>query len=210
MTNVTRLRQTELASVPEADAGLPVLAPASGAPRPLTVRPVRPVDPESYFAPIVRLEPRVRARRQAEERQNETAQRVPADPAAAKEDTVAPAEELRQVTATARSVAQAAMEVIGGTRPVQQLARWLEPDCYEKLVQRAALVQAGQERRRSARDSEPRMHRSAVVRSSRVCPVSADAYEASLVIVETARVRAVALRLEFRRGLWKVAALEIG
>lgn len=210
MTNVTRLRHAEPVPAPEADSGLPALAPASGAPRPLTVRPVRPVDPESYFAPIVRLEPRVRARQQAEERHSGTARGVPADPAVAKEDITPPAEELRQVTATARSVAQAAMEVIAGTRPVQQLARWLEPDCYEKLVQRAALVQAGQERRRPARAPEPRMHRSAVVRSSRVCPVSAIAYEASLVIVETTRVRAVALRLEFRRGLWKVAALEIG
>jgi hypothetical protein len=209
MTNVTQLRQSDLVPAPEADAGLPVLAPASGAPRPLTVRPVRPVDPESYFAPIVRLEPRVRARRLAENPPEEKigparAASVPGKDAGALSD------ELRQVTGTARSVAQAAMEVIGGTRPVQQLARWLEPDCYEKLVHRAALVKAGQERRRSARDSEPRLHRSAVVRSSRVCPVSDDAYEASLVIVETTRVRAVALRLEFRRGLWKVAALEIG
>jgi hypothetical protein len=210
MTNVTQLRQTDRLSAPESDAGLPVLAPVSGAPRPLTVRPVRPVDPESYFAPVVRLEPRVRARRLAEELPDGHAGTAPAaSPVTEKDNAVRP-DELRQVTATARSVAQAAMEVIGGTRPVQQLARWLEPDCYEKLVHRAALAKAGQERRRPGRDSDPRLPRSAVVRSSRVCPVSEDAYEASLVIVETTRVRAVALRLEFRRGLWKVAALEIG
>ena len=210
MTNVTQLRQTDLVSAPEADSGLPVLAPASGAPRPLTVRPVRPVDPESYFAPIVRLEPRVRARRLAEERQDGAAGPAPADPAAAKEDAVAPAEELRQVTATARSVAQAAMEVIGGTRPVQQLARWLDPVCYEKVARRAGLVRERQDRRAAAGQTVLRLHRSATIRSSRVCQVSDNAYEASLVIAESSRVRAVALRLEFRRGLWKVTALEIG
>ncbi|AUI49472.1 hypothetical protein AC20117_00260 [Arthrobacter crystallopoietes] len=120
------------------------------------------------------------------------------------------AQELRQVTATARSVAQAAMEAIGGTRPVQQLARWLDPVCYEKVARRAGLVRERQERRAAAGQTVLRLHRSATIRSSRVCQVSDSAYEASLVIAEASRVRAVALRLEFRRGLWKVAALEIG
>ncbi|WP_237740684.1 Rv3235 family protein [Crystallibacter crystallopoietes] len=210
MTNVTELRQAEQASAPDTAVELPVLAPASGAPRPLTVRPVRPVDPESYFAPIIRLEPRTRAplrRDEGSENPRCPDQSIPTASAASSSEDI---DELRQVTGTARSVAQAAMEVIGGSRPVQQLARWLDPDCYDKLVRRAALVQARQERRRPSRSQEPRLHRSAVVRSSRVCRVADDAYEASLVIVEAARVRAVALRLEFRRGLWKVAALEIG
>lgn len=210
MTNVTELRQENRAGAQESNAELPVLAPASGAPRPLTVRPVRPVDPESYFAPIIRLEPRVLARRDAEGPLNGSSRPAHSTVPASPEGPEEPSDELRQVTATARSVAQAAMEAISGTRPVQQLARWMEPDCYDKLVQRAALVKALQERRRSARDSEPRLHRSAAIRSSRVCQASENAYEASLVIVEAARVRAVALRLEFRRGLWKVAALEIG
>jgi len=168
------------------------------------------VDPESYFAPIVRLEPRTRASLRRDQESGSPRYAHRSNPTAS---TVASSEhidELRQVTGTARSVGQAAMEVIGGSRPVQQLARWLDPECYDKLVHRADLVQAKQERRRPSQTPEPRLHRSAVVRSSRVCRVADDAYEASLVIVEAARVRAVALRLEFRRGLWKVAALEIG
>jgi hypothetical protein len=119
------------------------------------------------------------------------------------------AAELRRIEGTARSITQACMEAISGSRPVQQLARWLDPDCYDKLVHRAALVQEHQARRAGGRTAI-RALPSAVVRSARVCRVSDEVYEASTVVVEPHRARAVALRLERRRGLWKVTALEIG
>ncbi|MFD1214872.1 Rv3235 family protein [Arthrobacter sp. GCM10027362] len=182
---------------------LQALAPASGAPRPLTVRPVRPAEPDSYFAPVIRLRPQAGA---------EPAATVPAPagpPASSVPTGCDGAEELRQVTGTARSIAQACMEAIGGTRPVQQLARWLDPDCYDKLVRRAALAREHRIRQAPGRTGR-RPLPSAVVRSARLCRVAAEAYEASLVVVEPHRARAVALRLERRRGLWKVTALEIG
>lgn len=204
MNNVTPLRQDKPEHADRELTEVQALAPASGAPRPLTVRPVRSPDPEDYFAPVVRLEPRTPSKTP-----DKAGDRVPGGPAG-EQTRGMDAQELRQVTATARSVAQAAMEAIGGTRPVQQLARWLDPVCYEKVARRAGLVRERQERRAAAGQTILRLHRSAAVRSSRVCQVSDSAYEASLVIAEASRVRAVALRLEFRRGLWKVAALEIG
>ncbi|SDR00210.1 Rv3235 family protein [Arthrobacter crystallopoietes] len=204
MNNVTPLRQDKPEHADRELTEVQALAPASGAPRPLTVRPVRSPDPEDYFAPVVRLQPRTPSKTP-----DKAGDRAPGGPAG-EQTRGMDAQELRQVTATARSVAQAAMEAIGGTRPVQQLARWLDPVCYEKVARRAGLVRERQERRAAAGQTVLRLHRSATIRSSRVCQVSDSAYEASLVIAEASRVRAVALRLEFRRGLWKVAALEIG
>ncbi|MCG2622730.1 Rv3235 family protein [Arthrobacter sp. I2-34] len=174
------------------------LAAASGAPRPLTVRPVRPAGPDSYVAPVIRLRP-----------QDKEPAPEPAPHRAIEASEADEADELRRAAGTARSVAQACMEVIGGSRPVQQLARWLDPDCYDKLVHRAALAQERGARRASGRSALQALP-SAVVRSARVCRIGTDVYEAALVVVEPHRARAVALRLERRRGLWKVTALEIG
>ena len=48
------------------------------------------------------------------------------------------------------------------------------------------------------------------MRSVRACKVSEDVYEASAVVVDELRVRAVALRLERNQLLWRVTVLEIG
>ncbi|MFT4468354.1 Rv3235 family protein [Arthrobacter sulfonylureivorans] len=206
MDNVRRLPALPAEHAEAADqAG--ALAPASGAPRPLTVRRVTPPGPDSYYAPVIRLQPRrtdPAADRPAGPRT--AAQPVPLHPPA---DPEAEAE-VRQVTATARSVAQACLEAVAGTRPVQQLARWLDPASYEKLVHRADIVKAHQARLRSTGGAPLRLHRSTLVRSSRICRAAEGAYEASLVVAEARRVRAIALRLELVRGLWKVTALEIG
>ncbi|MGW6174618.1 Rv3235 family protein [Arthrobacter sp. NPDC055138] len=208
MDNVRRLPDARTrAEDAEAAEQAHALAPASGAPRPLTVRRVNPAGPDSYFAPVIRLQPRKPDPAVADRASGPGAVSPPvrlrttADPEAAAE--------LRQVTATARSVAQACLEAVAGTRPVQQLARWLDPASYEKLVHRADIVKTHQAKLRAG-GAPLRLHRSAVVRSSRVCRAAEGAYEASLVVADSRRVRAIALRLELVRGLWKVTALEIG
>ena len=116
-------------------------------------------------------------------------------------------DEGREICAIARSTVQAAIEVLGGTRPVQQLARRLDQRCLTALQHRAALT------RRMPSGSSPtagRLHRNPSVRSVRACRVSEDVYEASAVVVEESRVRAVALRLERNKLVWRVTALEIG
>ncbi len=117
----------------------------------------------------------------------------------------------QRMSCIARSVAQGALEVLGGTRPLQQMARWLDPESYERLQLRANLVRcistAPGARGNGAAASA---HRHVVVRSARVCAVSEGVFEVSVVAFDQKRVRAVALRIEQRRGVWRVTALEIG
>ncbi|MCQ1955080.1 Rv3235 family protein [Arthrobacter sp. zg-Y826] len=123
-----------------------------------------------------------------------------------------PADDAR-VKAICQSVALAALEVLGGVRPLQQMARWLDPENYERLQLRTNLVRGLQRnpqgRSRTAPDPQL-LHRSIRIRSCRLCPVSEGIYEATVVALEHERARAVALRVQLRRGLWKVTALEIG
>ena len=110
------------------------------------------------------------------------------------------------VRLVARSIAQAALEVLAGTRPVLQLSRSLNEECYLSLQHRAALTRKHAVRTRG--NSQP--HRSPMVRSVRVCSISESICEASIVVAEEQRCRAVAMRLERLDGVWQVTALEIG
>jgi len=117
------------------------------------------------------------------------------------------ADEGHEICAMSRSTVQAAIEVLAGTRPAQQLARRLDPRCLAALQQRAILTR----RAASGRSPTPgRLHRNPSVRSVRACHVSADVYEASAVVVDELRVRAVALRFERSRLAWRITVLEIG
>ncbi|MCU1511660.1 MAG: hypothetical protein JWO34_1500 [Arthrobacter sp.] len=116
-------------------------------------------------------------------------------------------DEGREICTICRGTVQAAIEVLAGTRPAQQLARRLDERCLAALQHRAALT------RRVASGNSPtagRLHRNPTVRSVRACKVSEDVYEASAVVVDELRVRAVALRLERTPLLWRVTVLEIG
>lgn len=116
-------------------------------------------------------------------------------------------DEVQEVCAITRSTVQAAIEVLAGTRPIHQLARRLDERCLTALQHRAFLT-----RREAAR--APRklggLHRNPAVRSVRACEVTPDIYEASAVVVDELRVRAVAVRLERCKQIWRVTALEIG
>lgn len=116
-------------------------------------------------------------------------------------------DENREICAIARGTVQAAIEVLAGTRPIQQLSRRLDQRCLASLQHRAALT------RRLAAGPSPtagRLHRNPAVRSVRACEVAAGIYEASAVVVDELRVRAVAVRLERSNQVWRITALEIG
>lgn len=130
-----------------------------------------------------------------------------------------------RVKAICQSVALAALEVLGGVRPLQQMARWLDQEIYERLQLRANLVRglvqsaagagpgAAGSRAAGTRAAGPDpalLHRGVRIRSCRLCPVAEGIYEGTVVALEHDRARAVALRVQLRRGLWKVTALEIG
>ncbi|CAN7287833.1 Rv3235 family protein [Pseudarthrobacter oxydans] len=119
-----------------------------------------------------------------------------------------PVDPLAEVRAITRGTVQAAMEVLAGIRPIHQLARRLDPRCLAALQHRAALI-----RREITRTGNPalaRLHRNSTVRSVRVCEVRDGVYEGSAVVVDDVRARAVAVRLERSKQVWRVTELVIG
>lgn len=150
-----------------------------------------PEPPQAYAAPASRPAAALREAREAPE-----ARRI-----------LQMAGENREVCAITRGTVQAAVEVLAGTRPIQQLSRRLDQHCLASLQHRAALT------RRLAAGSSPtagRLHRNPAVRSVRACEVADGIYEASAVVVDELRVRAVAVRLERSNQVWRITALEIG
>jgi hypothetical protein len=98
---------------------------------------------------------------------------------------------------------QAVVEVLAQQRPVSQLARWTDADVFAELarLQRAAAAQPRETGSRPARKTVVSVH---------VCTVAADAAEVAARIVEGARSRAIAARLDYRRGRWTCTALTVG
>lgn len=100
----------------------------------------------------------------------------------------------------AAHIAQALVEVMAGVRPAPQLLRWTTPEVYAVVARRAAV---------SARRGMPPARRT-VVRSLRICEPADGVAEASAVVVDGGRVRALAMRLVGLDGRWRVEALQVG
>lgn len=192
-----------LKSVSASDESGAAPKPEAANPPELTAKRAGQLIPGQEYAPVIRLKPRA-------DPGASSAPRTGSTPTAEVID-IDSAEVRRRVLAISRSITQASLEVLAGTRPINQLSRWLDPASYERLRLRSRMVSSQRERRRAINGSKTaRLHRSPQVRSAHLCHISDHVYEATLVVVEQARVRAVALRLEYRRELWKVTALEIG
>lgn len=102
----------------------------------------------------------------------------------------------------AARLAQAVIEVEAADRPVLQLNRWVTPEIYRRLDRRQQL---------SARTADPRRTRNRCpeqVRSVHVCQPSAGVAEVSVVTTGGRTCRALALRLERRRGRWLCTCLD--
>jgi len=101
--------------------------------------------------------------------------------------------------------AQAAVEIVGGDRPVSQLLRWTAPQVYDDLARRAQLVaravgrRPGHDRVQSVRPQ---------VLGIRTCFVAGDAAEVSAHVRYGERSRALAIRFELRAEKWICVALE--
>lgn len=111
-----------------------------------------------------------------------------------------PSTELPCPDALARTLVQAAMDVVRGHRPASQVLRWTTPEVYSQLRQRARLEQAR---------SRPGARRP-VVRSLRAHPAGPRGVEVSAVVLDGPRARAVAARLDGEDGRWRLTALVIG
>jgi hypothetical protein len=118
-------------------------------------------------------------------------------------DQPAPPGDVPDPQAWAGRFVQAVIEVTTQQRPVSQLARWTAPDVYAEL---ARLHRTPPEQ---ARDAGARQPRQAVV-SVRVFRVALDSTEIAARVVAGPRSRAVAARLDFRRGRWTCTALTLG
>jgi hypothetical protein len=105
----------------------------------------------------------------------------------------------------ARRFIQAAVEIVGGDRPVSQLLRWTLPEVYDDLRRRTMLVaRAGGHQPGLARVQpvQPR------VLSVHTCFVRTDAVEASVHVRYGQRSRALAARFERVEQRWVCAALD--
>ncbi len=100
------------------------------------------------------------------------------------------------------SLALAAVEALSGIRPLAQLARWVSPTVYERTARRAALT--------APRGELSPPTRRPTVRRIRVFRLGPGAVEASVVVADGDRVRAVAVRIEPHRGAWRAEDLIIG
>ncbi len=115
-----------------------------------------------------------------------------------------PSIDLPDPAATCAALVRAVVEVLGGVRPVSQLARWTTHEVHAALVRRTALAA----RTRPTGRVVPT--RAAVVRGVRVCLPADGVAEASAVVIAAGRARAVAVRLEGLDGRWRATALEVG
>ena len=113
--------------------------------------------------------------------------------------------ERRQIEQWSRRYAQAAVEIVGGDRPVSQLLRWSSRDVYADLQRRALLVaRAGQHLPGQGRVQPVRPQ----VMGVHTCFLTRQAVEVSVHVRYGHRSRAVAARFELRSGRWQCTALE--
>jgi hypothetical protein len=98
---------------------------------------------------------------------------------------------------------QAIAEVIGGDRPVAQLIRWTDADVFLDMSRRVRILGVTSTAATRSKVNRPQ------VRSVHVCQPSDGIAEVAVHILQGARSRAVAARLEVVRGRWLCTALEL-
>ena len=191
------------------------------APTLLVVKPVTPPDfGEAAGSNVVRLRPpglhvRQTGAGRADEQDAAPSRTRTGKRPAGKVSALDPSAADREVVEMmASKVARAVLEALCGARSVQQLARWLDGRCLAALTTRARLY--AEACRAELRHSSPEtgnvvtLHHQPRVHSIHCCAVAPGIYEASVVMADANRFRALAMRLELHTGLWKVTALNVG
>ena len=112
----------------------------------------------------------------------------------------------RAIEDWARRYSQAAVEIVGGDRPVTQLLRWSSREVYENLQRRALLVaRAGRHEPGQGRFQPVRPR----VLGVRPCFINRDVVEVSTHVRYGERSRALAARFERTDdNRWRCTALE--
>ncbi|HWJ67507.1 MAG TPA: Rv3235 family protein [Nocardioides sp.] len=111
----------------------------------------------------------------------------------------------RTIEEWAHRFTQAAVEIVGGDRPVSQLVRWTSPDVHADLRLRAHLVaRAGGHQPGLGRVQQVRPR----VQSVHACFVNDRVVEAGVHVRHGERSRAVAVRFELIDQRWICTALD--
>ena len=119
----------------------------------------------------------------------------------------------RQPTSTARlpdpeplveNLARGVIEVLTGTRDLEQLGRWMTEGVYKHMLRRQVLASRGRAARR-----QPLSRPVLQVAARRVTSPADGVVEATVVLHGLARTRAVALRLEGIDSRWRATALHV-
>lgn len=112
-------------------------------------------------------------------------------------------EEIPPVDAWASQFLQALIEVTASKRPLSQLARWTAPPVYAHI---ARVREHVADRHREVGRRPARQH----IASVHTCQLSSTIAEVAARVAGGRRSRALAARLEFRRGRWTCTALTFG
>lgn len=115
-----------------------------------------------------------------------------------------PSSELPDPEPLLRNLTTGVIEVLAGARELEQLARWVTDDVYAHLLRRTVLSATarqvkGQEVRR------PHLSLGSIV----LCRPRDGVVEATVIVHQPARSRAVAIRLEGLDRRWRASAITV-
>lgn len=108
-------------------------------------------------------------------------------------------EDLHEPLVWARNMARVIFDILAGRRNPATIRRWLDPHLFRRLEARAQTMPD------QSASSFPTK-----VQSAKGYYVNDSVVEATILVSDHQRYRAVAMRLELFRGRWKITALEIG
>ncbi|MCS5716569.1 Rv3235 family protein [Herbiconiux sp. CPCC 205763] len=104
----------------------------------------------------------------------------------------------------AESLARCVVEILSGTRDLDQISRWLSADVYAHLLKRVVLST----RARQARGEAP-SRLTFTMGTTVLCEPQDGIVEAVVIVHGRARSRAVAIRLEALDARWRASAVHV-
>ncbi|MER3387383.1 MAG: Rv3235 family protein [Microcella pacifica] len=96
------------------------------------------------------------------------------------------------------------IEILAGARELEQIARWVTDDVYRTLLSRSVISARARAARRA-----PTRRPSFSLGGVRICEPRDGVVEAVIVVVNRARCRAVAIRLEGLDRRWRASAIHV-
>jgi len=102
------------------------------------------------------------------------------------------------------NLARCVIEILAGARPLDQIGRWVSDSVYVHLLRRTMLAL----RARGASADDPLRPRMSIGHPRLAFP-SEGVVEAVVLVHQSARSRAVAIRLERHRTRWRATAINV-